>query len=180
MGARRYQGERQKAIGGFKSGFNGKWLVFLAVCVLVISGFTIWNAAGLQRAVHERTESYVEDVSVQLSNDIDNRLSKVTLDLEMLEDSLLQADLSSDHETLKAFLDRKADILGFTSLIILDAKGGVYESNPIGEDYFSLPGIQDSLAGKKGVSFLNQQGVLYSIPVIEGGPNHWGFGRRPK
>lgn len=169
MGARKYQRERQKAIGGFKSGFNGKWLVFLAVCVLVISGFTIWNAAGLQRAVHERTESYVEDVSVQLSNDIDNRLSKVTLDLEMLEDSLLQADLSSNQETLKAFLDRKADILGFTSMIILDAKGGVYESNPIGVDYFSLPGIQDSLAGKKGVPFLNQQGVLYSIPVIEGG-----------
>ena len=40
-----------------------------------------------------------EDVSVQLSNDIDNRLSRLTLDLEMLEDSLLQADLSSDHET---------------------------------------------------------------------------------
>lgn len=169
MGARKYQGERQKAVGSFKSGFNGKWLVFLAVCVLLISGFTIWNANQLQSSIYERTESYVEDVSVQLSNDIDNRLSKVMLDLEMLEDSLLQTGLNSDQGTLKSFLDRKADILGFTSLIILDANGAVYESNPLGVDYFALPGIQDSLAEKKGVSFLNQQSVLYSIPILAKG-----------
>lgn len=153
------------ALGRAKFKLNAGWLVLLAVCIIIISGLTIWNALHLQSAINRRTEAYVSDVSDQLCTDIDYRLSKVTKDLEMLGDSVGQPGLSDNEELLKSFLSRKAGILGFTSLIVLNSQGDVYETNPTGADLLALPGVQDSLAGKNGVSFLNEQSILYSIPL---------------
>lgn len=153
------------ALGRAKFKLNAGWLVLLAVCIIIISGLTIWNALHLQSAINRRTEAYVSDVSDQLCTDIDYRLSKVTKDLEMLGDSVGQPGLSDNEELLKSFLSRKAEILGFTSLIVLNSQGDVYETNPTGADLLALPGVQDSLAGKNGVSFLNEQSILYSIPL---------------
>ena len=72
------------ALGRAKFKLNAGWLVLLAVCIIIISGLTIWNALHLQSAINRRTEAYVSDVSDQLCTDIDYRLSKVTKDLEML------------------------------------------------------------------------------------------------
>lgn len=78
------------ALGRAKFKLNAGWLVLLAVCIIIISGLTIWNALHLQSAINRRTEAYVSDVSDQLCTDIDYRLSKVTKDLEMLGDSVGQ------------------------------------------------------------------------------------------
>ena len=153
------------ALGRAKFKLNAGWLVLLAVCIIIISGLTIWNALHLQSAINRRTEAYVSDVSDQLCADIDYRLSKVAIDLEMLRDSVGQPGLSDNEELLKSFLKRKADILGFTSLIVLNSQGDVYETNPTGADLLALPGVQDSFAGKNGISFLNEQSLLYSIPL---------------
>ena len=66
------------ALGRAKFKLNAGWLVLLAVCIIIISGLTIWNALHLQSAINRRTEAYVSDVSDQLCTDIDYRLSKVT------------------------------------------------------------------------------------------------------
>jgi len=116
------------ALGRAKFKLNAGWLVLLAVCIIIISGLTIWNALHLQSAINRRTEAYVSDVSDQLCTDIDYRLSKVTKDLEMLGDSVGQPGLSDNEELLKSFLSRKAEILGFTSLIVLNSQGDVYDS----------------------------------------------------
>lgn len=155
------------ALGRAKFKLNAGWLVLLAVCIIIISGLTIWNALHLQSAINRRTEAYISDVSDQLCANIDYRLSKVTLDLEMLRDSLGQPGLSDDEELLKSFLTRKADILGFTSLVVLDSDGGIYETSPTGADLFAAPGVKDSFEGKNGVSFLNEQSILYSIPICD-------------
>ena len=153
MGFHKPQKKYGAALGRAKFKLNAGWLVLLAVCIIIISGLTIWNALHLQSAINRRTEAYVSDVSDQLCTDIDYRLSKVTKDLEMLGDSVGQPGLSDNEELLKSFLSRKAEILGFTSLIVLNSQGDVYETNPTGADLLSLPGVQDSLAGKNGVSF---------------------------
>ena len=113
--------------------------MLLAVCIIIISGLTIWNALHLQSAINRRTEAYVSDVSDQLCTDIDYRLSKVTKDLEMLGDSV-DNRLSDNEELLKSFLSRKAGILGFTSLIVLNSQGDVYETNPTGADHACITG----------------------------------------
>lgn len=168
MGFRKSRGAHWKTPGESKFKLSGRWLVFLVICIIIISGLTIWNAVRLQSVINQRTEDYVSDVSEQLRVDIDYRLSKVTLDLKTIEDSLQQTGLRSDWELLKSFLNRKAELLGFTSLIIMTQDGDGYETTPTVTDPFSLDGVQRSLAGESGVSFLNEQSILYTIPLHDG------------
>ena len=126
---------------------------------------TVWNMTALQAAIDRRTEIYVKDVAVQLTNDIDNRLNKNILELEMLADSLLQINDYDETEILKSFFDRKAAILGFTSILIVGPDGNVYCTQPVEEDIWNMPGIQTSFQGESGVSFLTEQSILYSIPI---------------
>lgn len=153
-----------------RASFRSRWaLILLTVVILGASVVMVWNTATLQSALDRRTQQYVADVSLQLSKDIDNRLSKNTLDLLTLADSLLQINDYDDVEGLTSFLARKAQLLGFTSLVLIDTDGEVYSSTqPLDEAVGSLPGVVASLAGERGVSFLNEQSLLYSIPVYEG------------
>lgn len=45
------------ALGRAKFKLNAGWLVLLAVCIIIISGLTIWNALHLQSAINRRTEA---------------------------------------------------------------------------------------------------------------------------
>ncbi len=56
-------------------------------------------------------------------------------------------------------------MLGFDSLLIVSPEGNVYASETVLPNVGVLPGIQDSLNGRNGVSFLDQQSILYSIPL---------------
>ena len=142
-------------------------IIALAVIIFVLSAVTVWNATNLQQAINKRTMIYVSDVSIQLSDDINFRLTKNVKDLEVLADSLLQLDELQDTETLKHFLDRKTLPLGFTAIAILNRDGRVYSTKPIEGDLFNQLGVQASFQGENGVSLLNQQSILYSIPLKE-------------
>ena len=140
-------------------------LAVLAVLTAVVSVLTIWNASKLQKAINQRTRTYVADVSLQLASDIDFRLKKNILDLEILEDSLIQLENLGDIPSLDAFLDRKAEILGFNSIVVIHPGGKFYGTAAIPGDIYQMPGIQDPLQGKNGVTFLDRQSILYSIPI---------------
>lgn len=140
-------------------------LAVLAVLTAVVSVLTIWNASKLQKAINQRTRTYVADVSLQLASDIDFRLKKNILDLEILEDSLIQLENLGDIPSLDAFLDRKAEILGFNSIVVIHPGGKFYGTAAIPGDIYQMPGIQDSLQGKNGATFLDRQSILYSIPI---------------
>ena len=115
-----------------KKELRTKWaLVVLAVLIAAISSVSIWNAAGLQAAVDRRTRMYVSDVSLQLTDDINYRLEHIITDLEMLEDSLLRIDESNNRDAVKEFMNRKASILGFTSIVAVDLEGNHYCTSPI-------------------------------------------------
>ena len=154
---------------------RGKWfhykntILLLAAGVIMISGITIWNAANLQNAIDKRTQQYVSDVSLQLTEDIDYRLSKNKLDLESLRESFLQVYEAVGEQGAEALLNQKAPMLGFTSLAVLNTKGKIYCSSPIQKDIFETDGIQASFHGGSGISFLNEQSILYSVPVFRDG-----------
>ena len=61
-----------------------KSLILLAAVIVAVCVLLIWNTLSLQRAITHRTEMYVNGVALQLASDLDNRLTKVTVDLEML------------------------------------------------------------------------------------------------
>lgn len=140
------------------------FFILLAVLVFVASLLVMWNSVRLQMEVHNRTERYVTDVTVQLTKDINNRISKIMEDLVSTSDSIIRIKEDS-LETMYEFLDRKAEMLGFSAFVVADTNGRYYQSKTIVEDLFSLPGIQASLHGDNGVSFLEEQNILYSIPI---------------
>lgn len=141
-------------------------LVVLAGLAVLVTVAIIWSMVGLHREVDARTRGYVSDVSTQLAQDIDNRLSKNIADLESIGDSLLRLD-SYAPAVLKDYLNRKADSFGFTSFVITDLEGGAYQSASAVERVFSLPGVRAALKGENSVSFLEGQGILYSIPLYQ-------------
>lgn len=152
-----------------QSKLNSKILIaVLSTLVLLMSAAIGWNLVLLQREVGERTRRYVSDVSVQLTKDIDNRLSKTTSDLISVSDSLLQiGEYESDE--FRSYLKRKSAMMGFTSIVVAGTGRDIYQTNSNVENLYSLPGIQQSLDGKNGVSFLDAQSVLYSVPVMRNG-----------
>ncbi len=145
-----------------------KVMAILAVLMIIVSGFTLWNTMELRRAMDARTQIYVGDVTLQLTDEIDFRLKKNVIDLEMLEDSLLHVDNITE-ESLHDFLDRKADLLGYTAIALIRSDGNIYTTQPIPGDLSSMSGIQASFSGENGVSFLNEQSILYSIPIMRDG-----------
>lgn len=143
-------------------------LAVLTVLAFAVSAVVIWNTVRLQQEVDERTQNYVFDVTVQLAKDIDNRLTRIIRDLESIVDSILQAG-TYEPEALNEFFDRKSRAHGFSSLLVIDMNGRMYPSLPAVTNVLSLPGVQESLGGKNGVSFLDEQSLLYSVPLCHNG-----------
>lgn len=137
-----------------------KLLLFALIALVLIMAVTITlNATRLHHAIQERTFSYVTDVTRQLTADIDNRIQKVMVDLSSLCDSLMHLD---SPDALSDFLQRKTEMLGFTSIVYIGADGTVSKAASGIEEPLSLPGVQASLQGNTGVSFLN--GRISSTP----------------
>lgn len=74
---------------------------------MVLSVFTsvatIGNASRLHQEINNRTQSYVADVTLQLSNDIDFRLANVINELKQVESDFIQFYKGSDTENIQAF-----------------------------------------------------------------------------
>ncbi len=142
-------------------------LALLAVLIVLASAAILWNASNLRDAINRRTTVYVGDVSLQLADDVDYRLSKNILDLEILADTLQRMDNDRTIASVQSFLSRKASALGFTSLVLIDEEGRRCYSTPFEGDLLSQPGVISSFAGQSGVSFLDKESILYSIPIYK-------------
>lgn len=139
-------------------------VIALTVVILAMSVITVWNAAELNYIISRKTESYVEDVSLQLTSDIGARLKKITQDMKSLEDSARKIYEYQGAEDLKNFLNWKARLLEFDSLIISSRSGESYSTGDHIDNLQEFSGVQDALNGKNGVSFLDGQNILYSVP----------------
>ncbi|SFP48860.1 hypothetical protein SAMN05216343_10851 [Oscillibacter sp. PC13] len=134
----------------------------------LVSAFLIWDTVRLQQEIDIRTKRYIADVSVQLTDSINSLLDHITVDLKTLGDTLLQATIH-DLETIHGYLQDKASLLGYSSFIFVSPDGSVCQSNSAVENVLSLPGIQASMAGKNGISFMGGQNILYSVALYRSG-----------
>lgn len=163
-----YTKGRHKFFVRLKSLFQYKRaLALFALLIVFVSGTMLWNAASLQAAINRSTKSYVDDVTVQLANDIDYRLSRNILDLQVLADNIVQMNDSQSMGQLNTILERRTKPLGFSSIAVIGRDGRAYSTEPLPE-LAGLPGVQASFQGESGVSFLDQQSVLYSVPICWG------------
>ncbi|MBC8529962.1 EAL domain-containing protein [Christensenellaceae bacterium NSJ-44] len=165
-------GSQAAGFGGFRRILFTKWhkILLLFVLVAAVSGLMIWNALGLGQAVDRRTEVYVSDVSTQLAGDIDYRLGKNILDLTLMEDGLLTSlgDPSENNNELEAYLEGRAALLGFNKIVITLKEEQPLGSALVDQSVAGYPGVQAALEGENGVSFLDQQSLLYSVPLHDG------------
>ena len=56
--------------------------VLLILITAGIVSIAIWNTVKLQNAIHSRTLIYVDDVSDQIADSVDLRLTEITIDLQ--------------------------------------------------------------------------------------------------
>lgn len=144
-----------------------KILIVLSVVVVIATALTVWNAIALQEAVKRNTQRYVNDVSLQLADDIDFRLKNNIQNLKAMADSLLRTEYEKDEPATLEYLARKAQEMGFNALAVIRRDGSVLSTDEIGNDLLSLSGVQASLQGEDGVSILDEQSLLYSVPFYQ-------------
>lgn len=150
----------------FRRSFYKMLIAFLAVLIAAVCVFSVVNANGLKNAVSKRTQAYVNDVTFQMAQNISAQLSHVMQDLEMLSDSLVRMDSNEDR---MEFLKRKTPMLGFSQLVLCGLDGeGVCTDGAL-YDFSGQPGFEASVAGEHGVSFLDDQRILYTIPILYDG-----------
>lgn len=87
--------------------------------------------------------------------------------MEFLVDGPLH-DVGREEDILP-FLRQKAQLLDFDTVLYVTENGDCYSTRPVAVDVTGLPGILDSFQGDNGVSFLDRQSVMYSIPVKRDG-----------
>ena len=58
-------------------------------------------------------------------------------------------------------------MLGFNAMLLIDRNEQFYCTDSVEEEFMNLPGIQSSFQGENSLSFLNEQSILYSVPVYQ-------------
>ena len=104
------------------------------------------------------------DASFQQANDISSKLNSFELALELLSDSIKKLP---NEDLLEEFLNRKAEILDFDSLILLDKNNKTIPSNT--ENLNNLSGIKNSYNGEKSITYIEGQSLVFSVPVESNG-----------
>ena len=63
------------------------------------------------------------------------------------------------------FLNKNVKNIGFDSIVVFDKFGKYYSTQSTKYDMSALSGVHDSFNGKNGVTVLNKQSIMYSIPI---------------
>ena len=144
-------------------------MLLIAVTILAIALATGINAMQLHQVIQQETRRYVKDVSTQLAGDIDKLFVKNLQYLQALGDSFASRIQFQGVQQAVSELGERARKADYSALIYVSPQGEGYSSDPSLSGFVDMPGVQDSLEGKNGVSFLEGQSVLYTIPVEQDG-----------
>lgn len=145
---------------------QGFQIGFLAMILAGVIAAMMWNTSKLNKVLEYSTGQYVKDVSYQLTGDIAARVHSQELSLEQLADSVPRLQ---DTGAVEEFLQRKAEILDFDALILIDRDGNTL---PDGFDMAGaedLSSIRSSFEGMKAVAYVEGQDLLFSAPVYTNG-----------
>lgn len=138
----------------------------ISIILAAVITFMVWNTSGLNTVLENSTNSYVKDASFQQANDISSKINSFELALELLSDSIEKIPTENQ---LEDFLNRKAKILDFDSLILLDKNNKTIPSNIDIENLNNLSGIKNSYNGEISITYIEGQSLVFSVPVKSDG-----------
>ncbi len=148
---------------------RGIQIIFISGIIIVALLVSVWNALGLKDALNRRTQEYLNDKTSQMTGTIHDSIQFNIDSLLMIADSVGQIRSFQEGQNLQEFLERKARILDFDSVIQIDREGGGVSSNPdssVKHDILcDLPSVQASFEGEVCTSYLGGQEIFYSVPV---------------
>lgn len=134
----------------------------LALVVILTASLLVANSADLKRNVESTTRSYVSDVANQVATDVNARIDEISVTLHSLVNSFASVGVGGGHQ---AFLDEKAEILGFSELFLVALDGSPIAVTNAGYNVADQAGFKNALAGKTGVTILEDQSLSYAVPV---------------
>lgn len=144
-------------------------LSVIAVIALIAS---VWNAVGLQEALGSSTMTYAADITREMAESISDTISLKKADLVNVADSMGRENVFSDEKETADFMCRKAVILGFDAMLLIDRQGDYILSSNVSEKLeveletlFSLEAVQDAFRGRSTTSYVGDQNLYYSTPV---------------
>ena len=138
-------------------------LITLMVAVCTV---TVINANGLKQAIESSTISYVRDVAFQLARDIDYRLAKISQDMHLMADGILHY---AGQDARLGYLAQRCETMGFTALGLAELTGQTAFTDGKEMDLSQTQALMQARANENGISVLDAQRILYTVPVVEDG-----------
>ena len=122
-------------------------------------------------AMNRSTRSYLDDITTNLSRDIREAIHNKMSSLIMVADSIMRMDVHGNEASVRDFLARKAEILEFDPLILLDRKGGYICSEAVSRDmdpksFFGISSVQSSFQGEVRAGYMGGERDVYKRQAL--------------
>lgn len=144
----------------------------ILTCVTILALLiAFWNAAQTRQELEYSTREYCEEVTSQMRDAVNSGIDAKMIDLVNVADSVSQVFDGSDPAALDGFLARKAGILEFDALFLVNSEGDsiastVEEAFELNKDTVKAQIDADpSFLEKVHVGFIEGQMLFYSAPV---------------
>ncbi len=136
-------------------------LIYIYIILIVIIVLMIFNTINLNNTLGSSTNTYVNDVTSQLADDISMRIEAIKSSLRLLSDSI---NILPDNQEISSFLQKKCKSLEFTDLFVIDDKGNTI---PEQSETFDLSLVSSSFKGENNLIYLDDQSLLFSTPIYD-------------
>lgn len=130
--------------------------------LIIVIAIMLWNTSGLKTVLENHTDSYVKEVSYQLTGEISARLQANKAMLEQLADAM--PHLFED-ENVEEYLKIKKEETVFDGLIVIDKDKNYISSDAVIPDLKDFPEIAASFEGASELTYVEGQSLLFTTPI---------------
>lgn len=151
---------------------NQRIQIFMISCISILALIaSIWNAIDLTNMLNTTTKEYLSDVTKQISSDISGTIEGRMSGLATVADSM--SNIESPHQKeIVDFLNRKAKILEFDTLVFMDKEGNYISSEIEDEEIvinakelISMSSVQEAFHNEVTTNDLKGKYIYYCMPV---------------
>lgn len=130
--------------------------------LIIVIAIMLWNTSGLKTVLENHTDSYVKEVSYQLTGEISARLQANKAMLEQLADAMPRL---FEDENVEEYLKIKKEETVFDGLIVIDKDKNYISSDAVIPDLKDFPEIAASFEGASELTYVEGQSLLFTTPI---------------
>lgn len=142
-----------------------QWCIIAMISVVLFSCLII-NTVKMKKAMKEETESYVVDITNQMSREISYRIQSYERYISETADSFSKMP---ERILTESVLEKKKDPLLFENLIVVDREGNVLPENFTYTDFDKYFGKNQDIFEKSKTVSVGSETIFFSSPIIKEG-----------